>query len=107
MLARTITSSCLILLLSEIQNLGRKKYRGSNSGDGGNTGDGGKTVGGAIGARGGGIGDSLLVALYACMTFIYGSSWKGEMASEYKRSLDKSSEGSEEVFPDDSRRIFQ
>ncbi|GJU40739.1 hypothetical protein Tco_1193696 [Tanacetum coccineum] len=35
-----------------------------------NTGDGGKTVGGAIGACGSGIGDSLLVALYACMTFI-------------------------------------
>ncbi|GJU03649.1 hypothetical protein Tco_1113987 [Tanacetum coccineum] len=73
--------------------------KGSNSGDGGNTGDGGKTVGGAIGARGGGIGDSLLVALYACMTFIYGSSWKGEMASEAKRYLVKSSEGSKEVFP--------
>ncbi|GKB54251.1 hypothetical protein Tco_0905004 [Tanacetum coccineum] len=55
---------------------------GSNSGDGGNTRDEGKTVGGAIGARGGGIGDLLLVALYACMTFIYGSSWKGEMVSE-------------------------
>ncbi|GJS14702.1 hypothetical protein Tco_0409174 [Tanacetum coccineum] len=78
---------------------GKKKYQGSNSGDGGNTGDGGKTVGGAIGARGGGIGYSSLVELYACMTFIYGSSWKGEMASEAKRSLDKSSEGSEEMFP--------
>ncbi|GJZ82627.1 hypothetical protein Tco_0647800 [Tanacetum coccineum] len=39
-----------------------------------------------------GMGDSLLVALYACITFIYGSSWKGEIASEAKRSLDKSSE---------------
>ncbi|GJY54349.1 hypothetical protein Tco_0446013 [Tanacetum coccineum] len=58
-----------------------------------------KKIGGAIGAHGGGIGDSLLVALYACMTFIYGSSWKGEMASEAKRSLDRSFEGSEEVFP--------
>ncbi|GKE93643.1 hypothetical protein Tco_1574738, partial [Tanacetum coccineum] len=64
----------------------RKKYRGSNSGDGGNTGDEGKTVGGAIGALGGGIGDSLLVALYAYMTFIYGSLWKGEMVSEAERS---------------------
>ncbi|GJW64931.1 hypothetical protein Tco_0116815 [Tanacetum coccineum] len=45
-------------------------------------GDGGKTVGGAIGARGSGI---------------------GEMASEAKRSLDKSSEGSEEVFPSEAR----
>ncbi|GJZ07633.1 hypothetical protein Tco_0541426 [Tanacetum coccineum] len=79
-----------------------EKYRGSNSGDDGNTGDGGKTVSGAIGACGDGIGDSLLVALYACMTFIYGSSWKSEMASEAKRSLDISSEGSEEVFPDEA-----
>ncbi|GJZ12794.1 hypothetical protein Tco_0548024, partial [Tanacetum coccineum] len=77
----------------------RKKSRGSNSGDGGNTRDRDKTGDGAIGARGSGIGDLLLVALYACMTFIYGSSWKGEMASEAKRSLDRSSKGSEEVFP--------
>ncbi|GJW31325.1 hypothetical protein Tco_0051357 [Tanacetum coccineum] len=56
-------------------------------------------VDGAIGARGDGIGNSLLEALYACMTFIYGSSWKGEMTSEAKRSLDRSSEESEEVFP--------
>ncbi|GJX67549.1 hypothetical protein Tco_0303276 [Tanacetum coccineum] len=80
-----------------------RSFKGSNSGDDGNTGDGDKIVGGAIGAHGSGIGDSLLVALYACMTFIYGSSWKGEMASEAKRSLDKSSEGSEEVFLDEAR----
>ncbi|GJX06412.1 hypothetical protein Tco_0194344 [Tanacetum coccineum] len=43
-----------------------------------------KKVGGAIGIRGSGICDSLLVASYACMTFIYGSLWKGEMASEAK-----------------------
>ncbi|GKB32246.1 hypothetical protein Tco_0871647 [Tanacetum coccineum] len=61
---------------------GRKKSQGSNIGDSGNTRDEGKTVGEAIGACGSGIGDSSLVALYACMTFIYGSSWKGEMASE-------------------------
>ncbi|GKD52975.1 hypothetical protein Tco_1286362 [Tanacetum coccineum] len=78
---------------------GRKKSQGSNSGDGGNTRDEGKTGGGVIGACGGGIGGSLLVALYACMTFIYGSSWKGGMVSEAERSLDESSEGSEEVFP--------
>ncbi|GKC91614.1 hypothetical protein Tco_1152263 [Tanacetum coccineum] len=72
---------------------------GSNSGDGGNTRDGGKTVGGAIGAHGSGIGDSLLVTLYACITFIYGSLWKGEMVSETKRSLDRSFEGLEKVFP--------
>ncbi|GJR63638.1 hypothetical protein Tco_1505800 [Tanacetum coccineum] len=80
----------------------RKKSQGSNIGDSDNTEDKGKTVGGVIGARGSGIGDSSLVALYACMTFIYGSSWKGEMASEAKRSLDKSSEGSEEVFLDEA-----
>ncbi|GKE85754.1 hypothetical protein Tco_1559496, partial [Tanacetum coccineum] len=77
--------------------LGGRLLTGSNIGDSGNTGDGGKIVGGAIGAHGG-IGDSLLIALYACMIFIYGSSWKGEMASEAKRYLDKSSEGSGEVF---------
>ncbi|GKD86842.1 hypothetical protein Tco_1357996, partial [Tanacetum coccineum] len=75
-----------------------KKSQGSNSGDGDNTGDGGKIVGGVIGAYGSRIGDSSLVALYACMTFIYGSSWKGEMASEAKRYLVKSSEESEGVF---------
>ncbi|GJZ02157.1 hypothetical protein Tco_0520118 [Tanacetum coccineum] len=64
-----------------------------------NLGDQKLTVGGAIGACGSGIGDSSLVASYACMTFIYGSSWKGEMASEAKRYLDKSSEGLGEVFP--------
>ncbi|GKE75454.1 hypothetical protein Tco_1537495 [Tanacetum coccineum] len=84
--------------LSSLKYL-RKKSQGSNSGDGGNTGNGGKIVCGVIGARGGGIGDSLLVASYACMTFIYGSSWKGKMVSEAERSLDKSSEGLEEVFP--------
>ncbi|GKB97002.1 hypothetical protein Tco_0983139 [Tanacetum coccineum] len=51
-----------------------------------------------IGARGDGIGDSLLVALYNCITFIYISSWEGEMVSEAKISLDKSFEESEEVF---------
>nr|GEY02007.1 hypothetical protein [Tanacetum cinerariifolium] len=76
----------------------RKKSQGSNIGDSDNTGDEGKTVTRAIEARGSGIGDSLLVALYSCMTFIYASSWKGEMASEAKRYLDKSSEGSEKVF---------
>ncbi|GJS94441.1 hypothetical protein Tco_0801409 [Tanacetum coccineum] len=80
-------------------SLGRKKYQELNIDDIGNTRDGGKTVGGTVGARGSRIGDSLLVTLYACITFIYGSSWKGEMASEAKRYLDKSSEGSGEVFP--------
>ncbi|GKC58724.1 hypothetical protein Tco_1086322 [Tanacetum coccineum] len=82
-----------------IISLGRKKSRGSNSGDGGNTGDESKMGNEVIGACGRGIGYSLLVALYTCMTFIYRSSWKGEMVSEAERSLDKSSEGSEEVFP--------
>ncbi|GKA22527.1 hypothetical protein Tco_0708489, partial [Tanacetum coccineum] len=75
----------------------RKKYWGSNIGDSGNTRDEGKTVDGAIGTCGSGIGESLLVALYACMTFIYGSSWKSEMASEAKRYLVKSSEELGEV----------
>nr|GEW89891.1 hypothetical protein [Tanacetum cinerariifolium] len=55
----------------------KKKSKGINISDSGNTRDGGKTVGGAVGACGSGIGDSLPVALYVCMTFIYGSSWKG------------------------------
>ncbi|GKG25393.1 hypothetical protein Tco_0396021, partial [Tanacetum coccineum] len=74
-------------------------------GDGGNTRDGCKTCGGVIGAHGSEICDSLLVALYACITFIYGSSWKCEMVSEAKRSLDKSSEGSEEVFPGEAGEL--
>ncbi|GKD53596.1 hypothetical protein Tco_1286983 [Tanacetum coccineum] len=80
----------------------RKKSQGSNSGDGGNTRGRGKIVRGAIGACSSRIGDSLLVALYDCMTFIYGSSLKGEMVSEAKRSLDKSSEELEEVFPSEA-----
>nr|GEV05807.1 putative reverse transcriptase domain-containing protein [Tanacetum cinerariifolium] len=82
---------------------GRKKSQGLNISDSDNTGYEGKIVGGAIGACGG-IRDSLLVTLYACMTFIYGSSWKGEMASKAKRYLDKSSEGSEKVFPGEARK---
>ncbi|GJZ40343.1 hypothetical protein Tco_0586906 [Tanacetum coccineum] len=78
-------------------SLGRKKSWGSNIGDSG-TGDGGKTVGEAIGACGGGISNTYY-SINACMTFIYRSSWKGEMASEAKRSLVKSSEGLGEVFP--------
>ncbi|GKB53049.1 hypothetical protein Tco_0903802, partial [Tanacetum coccineum] len=78
-------------------SLRRKNSWESNIGDSGNTRDEGKAVGGAIGACGE-IGDSSLVALYACMTFIYGSSWIGKMASEAQRYLDKSSEGLGEVF---------
>ncbi|GJY82490.1 hypothetical protein Tco_0495866, partial [Tanacetum coccineum] len=55
-----------------------------------------------MGAHGDGICNTLLVALYVCITFIYGSSWKCEMVSEAKRSVDKSSEDSEEVFPDEA-----
>ncbi|GJW36143.1 hypothetical protein Tco_0059063 [Tanacetum coccineum] len=79
---------------SQIPEVGQR-----NNCDGGNTGDGGKIVGGAIGACSSGIGYSLLVALYARMTFIYGSSWKGEMSSKAEQSIDESSEESEEVFP--------
>ncbi|GKF45319.1 hypothetical protein Tco_0131871, partial [Tanacetum coccineum] len=63
-------------------SLGRKKSRDSNIDDSGNTSDGDKTVGGAIGAYGSGI---------------------GEMASEAKRYLDKSSEGLGDVFPGEAR----
>ncbi|GKA89924.1 hypothetical protein Tco_0811736, partial [Tanacetum coccineum] len=69
---------------------------------GSNIGDSGKEDGGAIGACGSGIDDSLLGALYAYITFIYGSSWKGEIASKAKRYLDKSSEKIGEVFPDEA-----
>ncbi|GJV15840.1 hypothetical protein Tco_1361163 [Tanacetum coccineum] len=88
----------------KVEFKGKKKSQGSNIGDSGNTGDGGNTVCGAIGACGSRIGDSLLVALYACMSFIYGSSWKGEMASEAKSYLDKSSKGSREVFPGETKK---
>nr|GEV65318.1 reverse transcriptase domain-containing protein [Tanacetum cinerariifolium] len=64
---------------------------------------GGITVGEAIGACSGGIFNSL-VASYACMTFIYGSSCKGEKASVAKRYLVKSFEESGEVFPDVARK---
>ncbi|GKB93618.1 hypothetical protein Tco_0979755 [Tanacetum coccineum] len=80
-------------------SLGRKKSQELNIDDSGNTRDGGKIVSGTVGS---GISDSLLVTLYACITFIYGSSWKGEMASEAKRYLGKSSEGSGEVFPSEA-----
>ncbi|GJS86436.1 hypothetical protein Tco_0769072 [Tanacetum coccineum] len=64
--------------ISNILRWGRKKSQGSNIGDSGNTGDGDKTRRWSNRARVVGI---------------------GEMASEAKRSLDRSSEGSEEVFP--------
>nr|GEV90096.1 hypothetical protein [Tanacetum cinerariifolium] len=76
----------------EISSRG-KKYRESNSDN-----TGGTTVGEAIGACSGGIGNSL-VASYACMTSIYGSSCKGEKTSVAKRYLVKSFEESGEVFP--------
>ncbi|GKC90084.1 hypothetical protein Tco_1150733 [Tanacetum coccineum] len=80
--------------------LGGKVFSGRKKSWGSKIEDGGTTVDGAIGAYGSGIGDSSLVpSLYAYINFIYRSSWKGEMASEAKRYLDKSSEGSGEVFP--------
>nr|GEY37483.1 hypothetical protein [Tanacetum cinerariifolium]GFD11989.1 hypothetical protein [Tanacetum cinerariifolium] len=57
----------------------------------------GITVDEAIGACSGGIGDSL-VASYACMTSIYGSSCKGEKTNMAKRYLVKSFEESGKVF---------
>ncbi|GKG39995.1 hypothetical protein Tco_0466772, partial [Tanacetum coccineum] len=65
---------------------GGKKSRESNIGGCDNTRDRGKTAGRAIIDWGGGI------ASYACMTFIYRSLWKGEIASKAKRYLVKSSE---------------
>ncbi|GJS39682.1 hypothetical protein Tco_0564725 [Tanacetum coccineum] len=50
---------------------GGKKSQESNIGDSDNTRDGGKT------ARGGIVTCGRLMASYACMTFIYGSSCKG------------------------------
>ncbi|GJU39175.1 hypothetical protein Tco_1192132 [Tanacetum coccineum] len=79
---------------------GRKKSWGSNIGDSGNTRDGGKTVGGAIGACGRGIGNSLLVASYLAWLFIL-DHHESEMDIRAKRYLDKNlSDGSGEVFPD-------
>nr|GEW77376.1 hypothetical protein [Tanacetum cinerariifolium] len=57
----------------------------------------GTTVGKAIEACSGGIGNSL-VASYACMNSIYGSSCKGEKTSVAERYLVKSFEESGEVF---------
>nr|GEV54862.1 hypothetical protein [Tanacetum cinerariifolium] len=70
-----------------------KKFQESNSDN-----TGGTTVGEAIRACSGGMGNSL-VASYACMTSIYGSSCKGEKTSMSKRYLVKSFEESREVFP--------
>ncbi|GJT47727.1 hypothetical protein Tco_0973884 [Tanacetum coccineum] len=75
--SRNVSSACM--RNTELNR--RKKSQGSNSGDDGNTEDRGKTVGGAIGARGSEI---------------------GEMVIEAKRSLDRSFEGSEKVFPDEA-----
>ncbi|GKB58224.1 hypothetical protein Tco_0914410 [Tanacetum coccineum] len=72
---------------------GGKKYRESNISDSDNTRDGGKTTRGGIVTCGG------LMASYACMTFIYGSSCKGEKTSVVKIYLVKSFEESGEVFP--------
>nr|GFA11996.1 hypothetical protein [Tanacetum cinerariifolium]GFA56595.1 hypothetical protein [Tanacetum cinerariifolium] len=76
----------------EISSGGRKFWQSNND----NTG--GITVGEAIGACSGGIGNSL-VASYAYMTSIYGSSCKGKKTSVAKRNLFKSFEESGEVFP--------
>ncbi|GJS62185.1 hypothetical protein Tco_0656969 [Tanacetum coccineum] len=89
------TSVTVVKSSREESNVGK-----SNIGDSDNTRDGGKIVGEAIRASDG-IGNSLSVTSYACTTFIYGSSEKGERASKAKRSLVKSSKKLEEVFPDE------
>ncbi|GJV69181.1 hypothetical protein Tco_1484690 [Tanacetum coccineum] len=86
------STGVLVFLGGEISS-GGKKYWESNISGSDNTGDRGKTAGRAIIAWGGRI------ASYACMTFIYGSLWKDEIASEAKRYLVKSFEGSGEMLP--------
>nr|GEY41773.1 hypothetical protein [Tanacetum cinerariifolium] len=71
---------------------GGKKSRESNSDN-----TRGTKISKAIGACSGGIGNSL-VASYACMNSIYGSSCKREKTSVAKRYLVKSFEESGEVF---------
>nr|GEX27684.1 hypothetical protein [Tanacetum cinerariifolium] len=66
---------------------------------------GGITVGEAIGACSRGICNSL-VASYACMTSIFGSSCKGEKTSVAKRYLVKSFEESGEVFLGEAGKMF-
>nr|GEV79897.1 reverse transcriptase domain-containing protein [Tanacetum cinerariifolium] len=83
----------LASLGGEISSRGRKSWESYSD----NTG--GITVGEAIEACSRGIFNSL-VASYACMTFIYGSSCKGEKTSMAKSYLVKSFEQSGEVFPD-------
>nr|GEW80989.1 hypothetical protein [Tanacetum cinerariifolium] len=82
----------LASLGGEISSGGRKSWESNSD----NTG--GIAVGEAIRDYSGGIFNSL-VASYACMTSIYGSSCKGEKTSVAKRYLVKSFEESREVFP--------
>nr|GEW85190.1 hypothetical protein [Tanacetum cinerariifolium] len=78
--------------------IGEKKFQESDSDN-----TEGTTVGEAIGACSRGISNSL-VASYACMTSIYGSSCKGEKTSVSKRYLVKSFEESGEVFLGEARK---
>ncbi|GKF05669.1 hypothetical protein Tco_0036337, partial [Tanacetum coccineum] len=84
-----------VSLGDEIYSEGNKSQE-SSIGDSDNTGDGGKTTGRAIITWGGEM------ASYACMTFLYGSSCKGEKTSMSKRYLVKSSEDSGETFLDEA-----
>nr|GEZ69309.1 hypothetical protein [Tanacetum cinerariifolium] len=77
-----VGDSKVLVSLGEISSRGRKSRDSSV----GFTEDGGKVVGRAIGLCSGGIGNSL-AASYACMTSIYGSSYKGEKTSMAKRYL--------------------
>ncbi|GJW64940.1 hypothetical protein Tco_0116824, partial [Tanacetum coccineum] len=94
-------STCVLASLGGEIFSGRKKCQESNIGDSDNTGDGGKIVGGAIGACGG-IGNSLSVASYACMTFIYGHHKKVRGLPRLKDPLVKPSEKLGEVFPSEA-----
>nr|GEV37566.1 retrovirus-related Pol polyprotein from transposon TNT 1-94 [Tanacetum cinerariifolium] len=87
----------------EVEMLATHKLLESSIGD---TEDGGKAVGRAIIVSSKGICNSLLVASYAGMTFMYGLSCKGEKASEAKRSLVKLSEMLGEMFLGGMRSII-
>nr|GEX89531.1 hypothetical protein [Tanacetum cinerariifolium] len=71
-------STCVLMSLDGEISSGGKKSQESNSDN-----TGGTTVGEAMGDCSGGIGNSL-VASYACMTSIYGSSYKDEKTSVAK-----------------------
>nr|GEY07162.1 hypothetical protein [Tanacetum cinerariifolium] len=91
------STGVLVFLGGEVSSRGRKSQESNIN----NTR--GTTVGKEIGDCSGGIGNSL-VASYACMNSIYGSSFKGEKTSVAKIYLVKSFEESGEVFPGEAEK---